>query len=110
MGHLGGGGDQVSFSTFLVTFFCNFGPQMGHLGGGRPSHFFDVFGHFFGSWSQDGPKTLPKTPLGAPKTAKTMIFHDFRTDFPSFSDRFQSILCAEYSPRRNGSSGGYRKT
>ena len=66
----------VPTSRFLMDFASNLGGQ------GRPTN--HGLATFFGSWSQDGPKTFPKAPPGAPKTLQTMIFHNFGMDFQWF--------------------------
>ena len=60
--------DQIAFRNANITIFNEFWLQLGGVGANEP-----LVGHFFGSWSPDGPKTLPKTPIGALKTPQNMI-------------------------------------
>ena len=105
---------------------------MGHLGGVEQvtfSTFFRVLGRFGHPWGQNGAKGLIMRPffshVGSDLTQKcfkmcppvgnkakhlSKFFLKIDEHFVMFFVIFELILCAEYSPRGNGSSGGYRKT
>ena len=105
---------------------------MGHLGGVEQvtfSTFFRVLGRFGHPWGQNGAKGLIMRPffshVGSDLTQKYLkmcppvgnkakhlskFFLKIGEHFVLFFIIFGLILCAEYSPRGNGSSGGYRKT
>ena len=114
-----------------VTFSYNLDLKKGHSGGGRASHFFYCFFESWVIWVPLGSKWCPgphhetiflqcwvrfvaqilKNVLSSGKQNQTpieVIFENWRA-FLLFFVIFGLILCAEYSSRGNGSSGGYRE-